>query len=68
MYNFFSLANTTKYVNCTDGDIRLVGGQTTNEGNVQICYSNVWGSVCDDYWDTKDSNVVCRQLGLQPYG
>ena len=62
------LASITEYVNCTDGDIRLVGGETENEGNVQICYSNAWGSVCDDYWDTSDTNVVCRQLGLQPYG
>ena len=48
--------------------MRLVGGSTSNEGNVQICYRNAWGSVCDDSWGTADSNVVCRQLGLQPYG
>ena len=56
------------YSNCSNGDIRLVGGSTDNEGNVQICYSNAWGSICDDYWDIADSNVVCRQLGLHPYG
>ena len=63
-----SLGNTTVYSNCSDGDIRLVGGNTDNEGNVQICYNNAWGSVCDDYWGIADSNVVCRQLGYQPYG
>ena len=62
------LANNTQYDNCTDGDIRLIGGGTRNEGNVQICYRNVWGSICDDYWDSNDGNVVCNQLGLQPYG
>ena len=64
------VANATEYVNCIDGDIRLIGGQAINEGNVQICYRNVWGSVCSNSksWNTKDSNVVCRQLGLQPYG
>ena len=56
------------YINCSDGDIRLIGGNTDNEGNVQICYNNAWGSVCDDYWGIADSNVVCRQLGFQPYG
>ena len=64
----FLIASTTEYVNCTDGDIRLVGGTSGNEGNVQICHNNAWGSVCDDSWDTSDANVVCRQLGLQPYG
>ena len=62
------IANTTQYSNCSDGDVRLVGGSTINEGNAQICYRNAWGSICDDYWGTSDSNVVCRQLGLQPYG
>ena len=64
----FLIANTTQYSNCTDGDVRLVGGGTNNEGNVQMCYKNTWGSVCDDSWGISDSNVVCRQLGLQPYG
>ena len=62
------LANTTEYRNCSDGDVRLIGGNNDNEGNVQICYNNAWGSVCDDNWNVADSNVVCRQLGLQPYG
>ena len=62
------LANKTEYDSCSDGDIRLVGGSTDNEGNVQICYSNAWGSVCDDNWGIADSNVVCHQLGFQPYG
>ena len=56
------------YSNCSDGDVRLVGGSTDNEGNVQICYNYAWGSVCDDSWGRTDSNVVCRQLGFQPYG
>ena len=65
---FSFIANTTMYSNCSNGDIRLVGGSTDNEGNVQICYDNAWGSICDHYWGMTDSDVVCRQLGYQLYG
>ena len=67
-FQILFIANTTVYSNCSNGDVRLVGGSTDNEGNVQICYYNAWGSVCDDNWGRADSNVVCRQHGFQPYG
>ena len=44
--------------------VRLKGGNTTNEGFIEIKGSNgIWGGICDDQWDKPDADVVCRMLG-----
>ena len=50
------------------GQLRLVGANITNAGRVEICLGNVWGTVCDDGWNTADATVVCGQLGYSREG
>ena len=52
------------------GEVRILDGNAVNEGRLEVCADipddgegPVWGTVCDDYWTTRDANVACRQLG-----
>ncbi len=55
-------------IGCTNGEIRLQGGPSENEGLLQICFFNTWGTVCDDNIRLNSAQVVCRQLGYNVAG
>ncbi len=58
---------TLNAVFCSDGDLRLIGGTIDEEGRVEICINEVWGTICDDGWTNQDAMVVCRNLGFSMF-
>ena len=59
---------------CSDGHIRVIGESEEDvkdgrhRGRVEVCLGGRYGTVCDKRWNDQDASVVCRQLGLSPYG
>ena len=39
----------------------MVGGR--QYGLVEVYHNGSWGKICYDYWDIKNTRVVCKQLG-----
>ena len=55
-----------EYAQCEDGQLRL-SGESSYHGRVEICRTNIWGTVCYTYgFSNNDAAVICRMLGLQP--
>ena len=64
----YYLKTFTHIAGCQYGDIKLVDGSSQNEGRVEICIDNQWGTVTDDGWSINNAKVVCQQLGYPTDG
>ena len=45
-----------------------MGGDSENDGLLQVCFSGRWGTVNVDGWTDVDTHVACRQLGFNNAG
>ena len=60
---------------CQDGELRIgnaeeyiVGSKLTVGGRLEMCYQDVWGTVCDDGWTIITAIIACKQLGHKMEG
>lgn len=51
-------------VTITETRIRLVGGTSFANGQLEIRYNGQWGTMCYDTFEKSEANVVCRMLGF----
>ena len=58
------LKHTILALQCQEGALRLTGESSTNQGRVEICVNEIWGTICATNWGQRDATVACRQLGF----
>ena len=67
------VAPDTASDNCTHGDLQLANSmndsiELSNEGRVEVCVNNLWSTVCDAAFSSRDAIVACRQLNYDGAG
>ena len=62
------LLDSSRFADCITGQVMLAGHSRKYQGQVIVCVNNAWGTVCNEHWDHEEGNLICRQLGFQPFG
>lgn len=49
-----------------DFAVRIINsfGNNSKEGRLEIYYSGIWGTVCDDEFMNASAGVACKSLGF----
>ena len=63
----FSNIHCSHIIFCYTEDIRLTGGSTIYEGQVEVFINGEWGAVCSDGIDTKEAETLCQSLAFGPF-
>ena len=45
-------------------NIRLTNGNSNSDGRLEVMFNGAWGRVCSNFWDIRDGDVACKQLGF----
>ena len=43
-------------------------GRMPSSGRVEVCIEGEWHTMCDQFFNTADATVVCRELGFSDNG
>ena len=49
---------------CSDGQIKLIEGNSEENGRLEICSDKRWESLSGYYWEPNVARVACIELGF----
>ena len=70
-YNIVQIIHVFSFSGNTTIDIRLAGGNVSNEGRIEAFFNDAWGSVCggkynqSGIWQDESADVACRSIGFR---